>query len=101
MKPLAFLSGILMLCLHSGLQAQTIYVDAVKGRVDAKGSITDPFSRLENAIALASGFAGDSLPYTIEAMVMPDDPDWQPSKMPVIRQSYRNRYTEIRQSIAE
>jgi len=28
---------------------------------------------------------GDSVSYTIEAAVMPDDPDWQPGKMPVIQ----------------
>ena len=95
------------------LGAQTIFVDAIKGRDEAKGTIADPFASLEKAIALANGFSGnepvtirifpglyslqhqlairtgkiaaDTVKYTIEAVVMPDDPDWQPTSMPVIQ----------------
>jgi hypothetical protein len=95
------------------LSAQVVYVDAAKGREEAKGTATDPLASLEKAVALAGSFTGnepvtikihpglyvlrqqavlrtsrqsdDTLPYTLEAVVMPDDSAWQPGKMPVIR----------------
>lgn len=96
------------------MQAQTVYVDAIKGRDEARGTIVDPLASLEKAVALASGFSGnervtikvapglyvishlmeiktasmpDTVWYSIEATVMPDDPDWLPAKMPVIQSS--------------
>jgi hypothetical protein len=99
------------LCMQ--ISAQTIYVDAVHGNEQAKGTITDPLSGLENAISIANKFAGDqpvdielapglyvisheltvktgkedgdNVRFTIEAIHMPDDKDWQPGKMPVIQ----------------
>ncbi len=93
--------------------AQTIYVDAVNGKDGASGSVNDPLSSLENAITTANGFTGneavtiklapglyvlphkqiiktgrtadDTAKFTIEAISMPDDADWQPGKMPVIQ----------------
>jgi hypothetical protein len=93
--------------------AQTLYVDPAKGKDEARGTIGDPFSSIERAVTVAGGFTGaepitiklapglyaltrqiviqsfqgqsDSLPYTIEAMVMPDDTAWQPNRMPVIQ----------------
>ncbi|MCW3119257.1 MAG: hypothetical protein JWM28_3339 [Chitinophagaceae bacterium] len=113
-----FLSVLLLLCLSVRLSAQTIYVDVVKGRYEAKGTLTDPLAGLEQAVALASGFTGnepvtikvapglyvisqlletrtgnllnDTMRYTIEATVMPDDPDWLPTKMPVIQSISRD-----------
>ncbi len=110
MNRLIFLS-IFFVSLHA--TAQTIYVDAVKGRDDAKGTITDPFNSLEKAATLASSFSGkepvivrvhpgiyvlehqieiktanvqnDTARYTIEAVDLPDDPNWAPSSMPVIQ----------------
>lgn len=121
---------VLFLLLLGSIQsaAQTIYVDAVKGRDEAKGSITDPFARLEQAVALASGFSGkepvtiriypglyvlqhaleiktgnvlnDTIRYTIEAVVMPDDPDWKPLSMPVIQSvSPDNSTTQFTHSV--
>ena len=103
-----FFSGV-----STNLSAQTIYVDVVKGRYEAKGTLMDPLPGLEQAVALASNFSGnesvtikvapglyvishilelrtankrnDTMRFTIEAAVMPDDPDWLPSKMPVIQ----------------
>jgi hypothetical protein len=94
-------------------QDQVVFVHARKGNDHASGSITDPISSLEDAIALASRFDGarpvtitvapglyvlshlaeiktataPAAPaeYRIEAAVMPDDPDWQPEKMPVVQ----------------
>lgn len=104
---------ILLFILATRLSAQTIFVDAIKGHNEAKGTITDPFASLEKAIALASGLSGkepvtiriypglyslqhkleiktgkvadDTVKYTIEAVVMPDDTAWQPGSMPVIQ----------------
>jgi len=109
-------------CDH--LPAQTLYVDVIKGRDEAKGTITDPFISLEKAVALASSFTGnepvtikvapglylishilelrtaklleDTLKYTIEATIMPDDPDWIPAKTPVIQSvSSNNSITQF------
>ncbi|MEP7371839.1 MAG: right-handed parallel beta-helix repeat-containing protein [Chitinophagaceae bacterium] len=108
-----FIIPVLFSLIASGLYAQTIYVDAVKGRPEARGAIADPLPSLEQAVMLAGGFSGnepvivkvapglytfkqlaeirtgkkdkDTIPYIIEAMVLPDDPDWLPSKTPVIQ----------------
>ena len=118
MRKTNFLSIVLFFLLTNSVKAQTIYVDAVKGRSDARGNITDPFSSLESAVALAGSFSGkepivikvapglytvqhimelrtmhlleDTLKYTIEATVMPDDPDWTPAKTPVIQSMSAN-----------
>ncbi len=110
---LSFFCVIVFLAVAGRLSAQAVYVDVVKGRDEAKGTLTDPLASLEKAVILASGFAGnepvtikiypglyvlrhvaeirtgkvlnDTLPYILQAAVMPDDPDWQPSKMPVIQ----------------
>ncbi len=113
MRMLPFFGTLLLLALVSPLPAQVVYVDAVKGREEAKGTLTDPLASLEKAVALAGSFTGnepvtikiypglyvlrqqavlrttrqldDTLPYTLEAAVMPDDSAWQPGKMPVIQ----------------
>lgn len=108
------LSGtLLLLGLTVCLRAQTLYVDAVNGKEQAKGTVTDPLSTLERAMTIANKFAGDqpvdiklapglyvvpheltvktgkedgdNVKFTIEAIHMPDDKDWQPGKMPVIQ----------------
>ena len=108
-----FFFAVLLFFAAGRLSAQVVYVDAAKGREEAKGTATDPLSSLEKAVALAGSFTGnepvtikihpglyvlrqqavirtarplnDSVPYTLEAAVMPDDPAWQPGKMPVIQ----------------
>jgi len=97
----------------SKIFAQTLYVDGFKGRDDAKGSATDPFSSLEKAVTTANTFSGKEpvnikigpgiyvlrqqleivsgnateavSKYTLEAAIMPDDAEWLPAKMPVIQ----------------
>ena len=96
----------------SQLNAQTLYVDAINGKDNSSGTQASPVASLEKAVALAHDFAGnqpvtikvspglyvlrqlveiktkqsdDTAPYTLEAAIMPDDADWQPSKMPVIQ----------------
>ena len=110
MKKLMLLA-ILTLTMLSNTHAQTIFVDAVKGTNKGSGTITDPTSNLENAVTIASRYAGnepitikvapglyiihhlmiiksassnDTLKFTIEASIMPDDTAWTPYKMPVI-----------------
>ena len=105
---------MILLFISAGrLYAQTIFVDAIKGRKEAKGTNTDPFASLEKAVALAGSFSGnepvtiriypglytlqqqleiktaktsgDTVKYTLEAVIMPDDTAWQPGSMPVIQ----------------
>ena len=94
-------------------KSQTLFVDAIKGNDDAKGTVTEPLRSLERSVAITNTFAGDkpvtiklapglylltqqvivssfkkqtdTVKYTIEAMVMPDDTAWSPAKMPVIQ----------------
>ncbi|HEY9004041.1 MAG TPA: hypothetical protein VIM89_21970 [Mucilaginibacter sp.] len=110
----AFLIYFLACVLIAGsAKSQTLFVDAVKGNDDAKGTVAEPLRSLERAATVASTFTGnepvtiklapglyllahqviipsfkkqtDTIKYTIEAMVMPDDDDWSPAKMPVIQ----------------
>lgn len=128
MYKICFLSAVVLLLLVNQSKAQSIFVDAIKGHDEAKGSITDPFSSLEKAVALASGLLGnepvtikvypgvyllkhellirttkvtnDTISYTIQAAVMPDDPDWQPGSMPVIQSvSPDNSTTQFTHSV--
>lgn len=106
-----FLTGLL--CFTIQTFSQTIYVDAVKGSRQGRGTITDPLAGIEQAIALASGFGGeepviikiapglytvsqemeirtgkkenDTTHYFIESTIMPDDEGWTPEKMPIIQ----------------
>lgn len=93
-------------------KAQSLYVDPVKGNDQAKGTLAEPLASLDKAVSLAKDFAVNnnidiklapglyvirqslkiesnsqavSGKFTIEAMVMPDDADWTPAKMPVIQ----------------
>lgn len=99
--------------IQTGSAGQTIYVDPVNGKDHATGSIRDPLAGIDKAVALASGFSGrepvtiklapglylltrqllispfdtknDTMPYTIEAAILPGDSGWLPSSMPVIQ----------------
>jgi len=110
---LKLLYTIILMGFGLQISAQTIYVDAVNGKEQAKGTVNDPLSSLEKAIGIANGFAGDQsidiklapglyvvsheltvktskadgddVKFTVEAIQMPDDKDWQPGKMPVIQ----------------
>jgi len=107
--------GLFLLCAipFARTTAQTLFVDPVKGRDNATGTVNDPLLSIGKAVALANDFTGkepvtiklapglhiltdqvvlkpfktmdDTTPYTIEAVVMPDDTGWMPSKMPVIQ----------------
>ncbi|HEY2648589.1 MAG TPA: hypothetical protein VGI38_05330 [Puia sp.] len=97
----------------SSANAQAIYVSPADGHEVASGTKADPLNTLGKAVALASTFSGrepvtiklepglyvldkqilinpfpgitDTVQYTIEAQIMPDDTSWQPAKMPVIQ----------------
>ena len=112
MKNYVFLTTILFACF-SKTSAQTLYVDALKGRDDAKGTAAEPLASLQKAVATATNFSGnepvtiklgpgvyeltdklipetknngnDAARYTIEAMIMPDEKDWKPTLMPIIQ----------------
>lgn len=99
--------------ISGNLHAQTICVDAVKGKAEAKGTAADPLASLEEAVNRTNSFSGqepiwiklapglytmtheltiktavsgrDTIAYTIEAMTMPDGRSWKQSKMPVIQ----------------
>jgi hypothetical protein len=96
-----------------GLKAQTLYVDAQKGRDDARGTLDAPLASLQEAVALAGDFSGNdpvtiklapglynlttrlniktknvgntAATYTLEAAIMPNDTNWHPWLMPVIQ----------------
>jgi hypothetical protein len=121
MNKLKILSIITLFASCMQLNAQTLYVDAVKGKDVAKGTITDPLLSIEKAITIANSFnndqpvtiklapglyvidneltvktnkpANNTLKFTIEAIHMPDDPDWEPAKMPVIQSVSPNNST--------
>lgn len=109
------LATLLLFCcvILSRSNAQTLYVDPVNGSNSAIGTAKNPLSSLSKAVKIASQFSGrepitiklapglytltdqlvikplskgnDTMKYTLEAAILPDDKDWQPSKMPVIQ----------------
>lgn len=115
------LASCLWASFATSLHAQTLYVDALHGRSDAPGTLTNPLVSLEKAVALAHDFTGsepvvikvcrglyvltqplelktqqpgpDTASYSLEAATMPDDPAWQPNAMPVIQSVSANNST--------
>lgn len=104
--------AILFLFSVCSAKAQSLYVDPLKGNDQAKGTLTEPLASLDKAVSLAKGFTGNnnidiklapglyvvpqslkiesntqavSGKFTIGALVMPDDAEWTPAKMPVIQ----------------
>lgn len=95
------------------LQAQTIYVDAMKGNDQQNGELTTPLQSIALATQMANHFTGqgniiikllpgtyvlddkiainpikmlnDTTRYIIEAHILPGSADWIPEKMPVIQ----------------
>lgn len=104
--------AILFIFSVCSAKAQSLYVDPLKGNDQAKGTLTEPLASLDKAVILAKDFTGSnnidiklapglyivtqslkieshtqavSGKFTIGALVMPDDPEWTPAKMPVIQ----------------
>ena len=117
MKTIILLSTILVWGVTIPLHAQTLYVDAIKGNDNGKGSLSDPVASLEKAVDMAKAFNHheaitikvfpglynltrqlkieptgqyDTAKYSFEAMIMPDDTAWKPAKMPVIQSGLAN-----------
>lgn len=103
---------LLFFCFHEHLYAQILYVDVNKGKPFARGTIEEPLLSVEEAVNMANKFRGDkpvviklapglytlthlliiagnrisdTNTYSLEALIMPDDTDWLPSRMPVIQ----------------
>ena len=120
------LAAIFSLILSSSLHAQTIFVDPLKGKDTEPGTATAPLATLGKAIAIAAAFSGKEpvliklfpglytltdklviqLPtnrengYSVEAVTLPDDTGWTPSKMPVIQSiSANNSDTQFPHSV--
>lgn len=110
-KPL-FLITTLLFAISWQLNAQTIFVDPLKGKDTGAGTATAPLATLGKAVATATAFTGnepvsiklfpglytltdklviklsageEKKGFSIEAVTLPDDTDWLPSKMPVIQ----------------
>jgi hypothetical protein len=116
MNKVAHLLAIMMFFLMRDLHAQTIFVDALKGDDTAAGTVQSPVATLDQAMNLVRSFTGrehitikvqpglyllkdkvvidkaraEPFWLTIEAVVMPDDPEWLPGKMPVIQSASGN-----------
>jgi hypothetical protein len=95
------------------LTAQTLYVDAQKGQDNMPGTAATPLQSLQKAVDIAQGYSGNepvtikvgpglyelsarldlktknngngAAKYTIEAVVIPEDPKWEPRLMPVVQ----------------
>ena len=107
---LILLLGLLTF-LSYPVAGQTLYVDANKGKNNATGTVSDPILTLDEAVAktnllttnepvtlkigpglytlthkllIKTSSTSKNQVYTIEAVTMPDDKDWQPAAMPVI-----------------
>jgi hypothetical protein len=122
MNKVTYLSVILCFLLVYTLHAQTLFVDPVKGRDAAIGTMDAPLASIERAMEQARLFSGKEnihiklLPglyllrdkitfdknldasfwFTVEAAIQPDDPDWISAKMPVIQSiSANNSVTQF------
>lgn len=113
---------LLVINITSSLKAQTLYIDVLKGKTGAEGTIDHPLSSLEEAINKTNNFSGlepvclkvapgayllthelsiktakstmDTVAYTIEAMIMPDNNNWEQFKMPLILSISSNSQVE-------
>lgn len=108
------------------LKAQTIFLDVSKGDDRNGGTALAPVASFEKAVNLAGKFSGkediiikvqpglyvlkdkitldkkgsENTWFRVEAMIMPDDPDWKPEKMPVIQSvSGNNSQTQFPHTI--
>ncbi|MBE9464465.1 right-handed parallel beta-helix repeat-containing protein [Dyadobacter subterraneus] len=126
MNKVSSLTAILLFLFIQNLSAQTVYVDAIKGNDSGAGTLQAPLSSIQKAVDLVADFTGkedihikllpglyllkdkvvldkirnESSWLSIEAAVMPDNPDWEPTKMPVIQSvSSNNSVTQFPHSI--
>lgn len=102
--------------------AESFFVDPLKGNDNSKGTFDEPLATLARAVGVANALTGegpitiklspvvyvltdkvsinptraikDTARYTIEALVLPDDKEWTPDKMPVIQSVSANNSTD-------
>lgn len=126
MSKLSYLLSIIFSLVIRQLAAQTIFVNGASGNDAANGKAETPVATLQRAVNLAKTYKTDEnvtikvAPglytlrdkvtidkkntgeawLTIEATVMPDDPDWKPAQMPVIQSvSSVNSTTQFRHAV--
>ena len=108
-----FTNAATLLIISMQLQAQTIFVDPVKGNDSYAGTTTAPLATLDKAVTTANNFSGQEpvnirlfpglyvltdkvtiqsaskrkagIRYRIEAAFLPDDTAWSSFKMPIIQ----------------
>lgn len=113
MKKLILSIALILIIAGQNGFAQELYVDPLKGNDQNRGTRDAPFETLEKAVDIANELTGtgsitirlfpgvyvindkvsinpirifnDTTRYIIEAVIMPDDQDWSPGKMPVIQ----------------
>ncbi|MCF0054612.1 right-handed parallel beta-helix repeat-containing protein [Dyadobacter sp. CY356] len=122
MNKVTFLAAILLLLFIQNVHAQTIYVDPANGNDSASGTVQGPLASIQKALSLAGSFTGKETVHIkllpglyllkdkvivetkrsepswliVEAAVMPDDADWEPTKMPVVQSiSANNSLTQF------
>ncbi|MET4138298.1 hypothetical protein [Pedobacter sp. UYP1] len=121
-KAIKLMFLFLIINITTSLKAQTLYIDVLKGKAGAEGTIDHPLASLEEAINKTNNFSGlepvclkvapgayllthelsirtarqtmDTVAYTIEAMIMPDQYNWEQFKMPLILSLSSNSQVE-------
>lgn len=126
MNKVTSLTAILLFLFFQNLNAQMLFVDPLKGNDSGAGTIQVPLASIQKALDIAGGFSGkeaiqikllpglyllrdkiviekirdENIWLTVEAAIMPDDADWEPTKMPVIQSvSANNSVTQFPHSI--
>ena len=121
LKPVV-ISLLLLTAASQQVLADELFIDPAKGSDTGNGTLKEPLATLAKAVAVANALTGagpvtlklfpglhvltdkisinpgrtikDAARFTIEAVVMPDDKDWSPDKMPVIQSVSANNSTE-------
>lgn len=113
---------LLFLSVAGPIHAQTLFVDANKGKDNNRGTKDNPIKTLDRAVKIANSYDGqqpvkivlfpglytlthyleiktaqlsnDNVPYHIEALHMPDETGWTPAKMPIIQSIADNNMSD-------
>ncbi|HTI71790.1 MAG TPA: right-handed parallel beta-helix repeat-containing protein [Candidatus Limnocylindria bacterium] len=106
---------------HSVLRAEELYIDPLKGHDDGPGTLQEPYATLARAVNVANALTGNgpvtlklfpglyvlndkvtlkparttsaTARFTVEAVILPDEKEWSPAKMPVIQSVSANNST--------
>ena len=121
LKPVA-MSLLILTVTSQQVLADDVFVDPNKGSDTGNGTLQEPVATLARAVSIANALTSDgpitlklfpgfhvltdkisikpgrtikdTARFTIEAVVMPDDKEWTPDKMPVIQSVSGNNSTE-------